>query len=60
LIIPALCSSALAVFIFPGGVPILFDHESVTHFKAELRKKTPMTACASAIGIRVLPEVKWA
>ena len=29
----------VAVFIAPGGVPILFDHESVTHFVAELRKK---------------------
>jgi hypothetical protein len=29
----------VAVFISPGGVPVLFDHESVTHFVAELRKK---------------------
>jgi hypothetical protein len=29
----------VAVFISPGGVPILFDHESVTQFEAELRKK---------------------
>ena len=29
----------VAVFISPGGVPILFDHESVTPFEAELRKK---------------------
>ena len=29
----------VAVFISPGGVPVLFDHESVTQFEAELRKK---------------------
>jgi hypothetical protein len=29
----------VAVFISPGGVPILFDHESVLQFEAELRKK---------------------
>ena len=29
----------VAVFISPRGVPILFDHESVTQFVAELRKK---------------------
>jgi hypothetical protein len=29
----------VAVFISPGGVPILFDHESVVQFEAELRKK---------------------
>lgn len=29
----------VAVFISPGGVPVLFDHESVTQFVAELRKK---------------------
>jgi hypothetical protein len=29
----------VAVFISPGGVPVLFDHESVVQFVAELRKK---------------------
>lgn len=29
----------VAVFISPGGVPVLFDHESVVQFIAELRKK---------------------
>jgi hypothetical protein len=29
----------VAVFIAPGGVPVLFDHESVTPFEAELRRK---------------------
>jgi len=29
----------VAVFIAPGGVPVLFDHESVTQFEAELRRK---------------------
>lgn len=29
----------VAVFISPGGIPVLFDHESVTQFEAELRKK---------------------
>jgi hypothetical protein len=29
----------VAVFIPPGGVPMLFDHESVRQFEAELRKK---------------------
>jgi hypothetical protein len=28
-----------AVFISPGGIPVLFDHESVTQFVAELRKR---------------------
>ena len=31
--------AGVAVFIPPGGVPILFDHESVSHFEAELRRK---------------------
>jgi hypothetical protein len=29
----------VAVFISSGGVPVLFDHENVTKFEAELRKK---------------------
>ena len=29
----------VAVFISPGGMPILFDHESVTQLEAELRIK---------------------
>jgi hypothetical protein len=29
----------VAVFISPGGMPILFDHESVVQFEAELRRK---------------------
>jgi hypothetical protein len=29
----------VAVFISPGGIPILFDHESVSQFEAELRKR---------------------
>lgn len=29
----------VAVFISPDGVPVLFDHESVAVFVAELRKK---------------------
>jgi hypothetical protein len=29
----------VAVFISPGGIPVLFDHESVTQFEAGLRKK---------------------
>jgi hypothetical protein len=29
----------VAVFILPGGVPVWFDHESVTQFVGDLRKK---------------------
>jgi hypothetical protein len=29
----------VAVFISPGGVPVLFDYESVSQFEAGLRKK---------------------
>jgi hypothetical protein len=29
----------VAVLISPGGVPILFDHDSVVQLEAELRRK---------------------
>jgi hypothetical protein len=31
----------VAVFVGPGGVPVIFDHEGVEHFVADLTDRPP-------------------
>ena len=31
----------VAVFVGPGGIPVVFDHEGVEHFAGDLADRTP-------------------